>query len=58
MTRKQIDAARERRLWLTQVALPLATLTATAMSIPEVRTNVAEKYNKGKDWLQKKFKKK
>lgn len=43
MTRKQIDAARERRLWFTQVFVPTASMAVAALSIPEVRDTVAAK---------------
>lgn len=43
MTRKQIDAARERRLWFTQIMVPTASMAVTVLSIPEVRYAVAAK---------------
>lgn len=45
MTRRQIDASRERRLWISQVIIPSLTLVATAMAIPEVRETVKTKAN-------------
>lgn len=43
MTRKQIDASRERRLWVTQVIVPAASVAVAALGIPEVRETVAAK---------------
>lgn len=42
MTRKQIDASRERRLWISQIIMPALTLAVTSMGIPEVREFVKE----------------
>lgn len=41
MTRKQIEAARERRLWLTQIVVPVTSTAVAALSIPEVRQTIA-----------------
>lgn len=57
MTRKQIDQAREIRLWVGQIVIPAMTLAATAMAIPEVRYTVAAKANAMKNSIKKKFKK-
>lgn len=43
MTRKQIDQAREMRLWLGQVVVPAVTLAVGVLSIPEVRQAAAAK---------------
>lgn len=44
MTYKEIDASRNIRLWITQVALPVATLTATTLiALPEARRAIGEK---------------
>lgn len=43
MTRKQIEAARERRLWLTQIVVPVTSTAVAALSIPEVRQTIAAK---------------
>lgn len=48
MTRKQIDASREARLWIVQIALPMITMVTTVLSIPEVRQAVAAKANEVK----------
>ena len=53
-TRQKIDLAREIRLGVTQVLIPLATLTATVMSIPEVREAVNEKVKEIKDQRKRK----
>lgn len=46
MTRKQIDAGREVRLWITQVIIPAFGI---AMMIPEAREAVVEKAKEFKD---------
>lgn len=43
MTYKQIEAAREIRLWIGQIIVPAATVTVAAMTIPEVRQMIAAK---------------
>lgn len=43
MTYKQIEAAREVRLWIGQIVVPAATVAITAMTIPEVRQMIAAK---------------
>ena len=43
MTRRQIDASRERRLWLTQVGIPTAMLFVTVYQIPEAREAINRK---------------
>ena len=53
MTYRQIETSRERRLWLTQVAIPVMTLALTAMSIPEVKSKAVEKFNDVCDKLKK-----
>lgn len=59
MTKRQkIDAAREARLWVSQIIIPAATVFATVMTIPEVRQNVTIKYQEVKQNLKSKFKKK
>ena len=40
MKYKHIEAAREARLWIGQIVIPLATVGLTLMSIPEVRNTV------------------
>lgn len=48
MKRKNIEAAREVRLWIGQIVVPGVTLAMTAMSIPEVRGAIAAKANEVK----------
>lgn len=43
MTYKQIEAAREARLWIGQIIVPTVTLVASTLVIPEVRQAVAAK---------------
>lgn len=58
MKRKTIDAARETRLWLGQIIVPMATAMVTVMSIPEVRDVVALKAKTVKMNIEKTLKKK
>lgn len=57
MTRRQIDASRERRLWISQVIIPSLTLVATAMAIPEVREAVKAKANEIRFKIESRMKK-
>lgn len=57
MTRRQIDAIRERRLWLSQIVIPTVTLAVTAMTIPEVRDAVKLKACEWKQKIQNRMKK-
>ena len=57
MTYKQIEAARELRLWLGQIVIPAATVVVVAMSNPEVKRTVVETKNNIKRSIGKKFKK-
>lgn len=57
MTRKQIDAMRERRLWLGQVILPTITAVITVASNDTARGYVADCYNATKTGICKIFKK-
>ena len=43
MKRKNVEAAREVRLWIGQIVVPGVTLLASALAIPEVRQAVAAK---------------
>ena len=45
MTRKQIDASREIRLWIIQVIMPA---TALAMAIPETRNAMIDSFQSAK----------
>lgn len=55
MTRKQIEAARERRLWLTQIVVPVTSTAVAALSIPEVRQTIAAKALRVKAEAQEKI---
>ena len=52
MTRKQIDASRELRLWITQVVIPAF---GVAMMIPEAREAVVTKAREVKDKIKSKI---
>ena len=43
MKRKNVEAAREVRLWIGQIVVPGVTLLASALAITEVRQAVAAK---------------
>lgn len=43
MTHKQIEQAREIRLWIGQIVIPTATVIGSALAIPEVRQAIATK---------------
>ena len=58
MTRKQIDGAREVRLWVGQVIVPAVVGGITIMSNPYSRTFVQCKVADAKDAVKKLFKKK
>lgn len=55
MTRKQIDAARETRLWLGQVIVPAVTAVVLLASKSEVRDFAKQKYDDIKSWAKQKF---
>ena len=54
MTYKQIEAAREARLWIGQIIVPAATVAVSTLVIPEVRQAVAEKAKQIKESIHKK----
>lgn len=58
MTRKQIDGAREVRLWIGQVIVPAVVGGIAIMSNPYSRTFVQRKVADAKDTVKKLFKKK
>ena len=58
MTYKQVEAAREVRLWIGQIIVPAATVAVTAMTIPEVRQAVAAKAQSVKQNIESKINKK
>lgn len=51
MTRRQIDASRELRLWVTQVVIPAF---GVAMMIPEAREAVVTKAKEVKEKIKQK----
>ena len=55
-TYKQIEQARETRLWISQVIIPAAMAVSTVMAIPEARKAVSDKYSKVKQAINKKLK--
>ena len=57
MKRKNIEAAREVRLWIGQIIVPAVTLAATTLAIPEVRQAVAAKAKSVKNNIESKVKK-
>lgn len=57
MTRRQIDASRERRLWISQVLMPAITMAAGLMAIPEVRETVKAKATEAKIVIEDRIKK-
>ena len=57
MTYKQIEQAREIRLWIGQILVPLATTTVALLSVPEVRQAVAVKATSMKESIERKFRK-
>ncbi len=57
MTRRQIEASRERRLWISQIIIPTLTLAVTSMTIPEVRDLVKTKATEVKRKIENRMKK-
>lgn len=55
MTYKQIEGAREVRLWIGQIIVPAATVVVTVMTIPEVRQTIATKANSIKQNIESKM---
>ena len=43
MTYKQIEQAREIRLWLTQIIAPAAVITTVVVANPEARQAIGDK---------------
>lgn len=52
MSRRQIEASRETRLWITQVIVPLFTVT---MLVPEWRNAVVTKVKEATDKIKSKI---
>lgn len=57
MTFKQIETAREVRLWIAQIVVPAATAVVVAMSVPEVRHAITVKVDGVKTAIKNKFNK-
>lgn len=58
MTYKQIEQARETRLWIGQIIVPGIMLLGSALAIPEVRQAIAMKAEVVKQNLKEKLKRK
>lgn len=58
MTYKQIQAAHEARMWLKEVIIPAVGVGAVLYSSPQVREAVKDGFNKAKQTVKSKFKKK
>lgn len=48
MKHKHIEAAREVRLWIRDIIVPVASVATTTLLIPEVREAIAAKAKKCK----------
>lgn len=57
MTYKQIEQAREIRLWIGQIVVPAITVATTMLTIPEVRQAVAAKASNVKESIEQKLRK-
>lgn len=53
-TRQKLDRSREIRLWIRDILVPAVGLTATALSIPEVRDIVNDKIKDIRDNVKRK----
>lgn len=58
MTYKQIEQARETRLWIGQIIVPGIMLLGSTLAIPEVRQAIALKAEVVKQNLKEKLKRK
>lgn len=56
MTYKQIEAAREVRLWIGQIVVPACIAVTSLMTVPEVRQAVAAKADDVKRSIENKRK--
>lgn len=54
MTYKQIEAAREVRLWIGQIVVPAVTTAAVLMTVPEIRSAVTAKVDEVKQSIKHK----
>lgn len=57
MTYKQIEAAREARLWIGQIVVPVVTTIGALMLVPEARENAVAIATNVRDRIKAKFKK-
>ena len=57
MTRRQIDASREARLWFVQVIVPIAGVVALCMGNPEIKEKAQDVANKTIDKVKTFFNK-
>lgn len=58
MTLKQIEASREIRLWVKEIAIPVAaTFAAVCYAFPGFRNAVKTKVSNATDKIKSKFKK-
>ena len=55
MTYKQINGAREVRLWVNQVIVPGVMVTTVILNNPEARKAIKNKYVKVKESIENKF---
>ena len=53
-TYKQIEQARETRLWIGQIVIPAVTAVVLLAANPEVRSWVGDKISRAKNWFSKK----
>ena len=53
-TYKQIEQARETRLWIGQIVIPAVTAVVLLAANPDVRSWVGDKVGKVKNWFSKK----
>lgn len=56
-TRQKIDRSREARLWISQVIIPAAGVTAVILGKPETRQKAIDGVNKIVDKVKSKFSK-
>ena len=57
MTYKQIETAREARLWIGQIVVPVVTTIGALMLVPEARENAVAIASNFKNKIKTKFKK-
>ena len=58
MTLKQIEAAREIRLWIGQIMMPVTIGTVLILSNQKVRFKIKQTASKAKQFIKNKFSKK